>query len=354
MKLDDVTKVVTSYELVKQQAKSISLTGTSSSVVPETTSLSGVNKIKHLSSKSCTRCGRSGHFANDASCPARMKECIKCKRVGHFAAQCRSLTLQKHRQPIKQETRWSNKRFKPHQMNEIETSDDMDDKNFLFSISDGGELIHIRLGGVILQVLVDFGCKKNIVDEKSWNYIKANEAKIFIQTNNCNEVFLPYEENAKPLTLLGKFDTTISMDDAGRILEKIATFYVVKGGQQCLLGRSTATDLGVLFIGLPSIHGVNAVSAVAVQPFPKIKGIRVKIPIDESVQSVCQPPRRPPIALMAKVEEKINYLLASDIIERVEGGCSWVSPLVIVVKDNGDLRLCVDMRRANAAIVRER
>lgn len=90
------------------------------------------------------------------------------------------------------------------------------------------------------------------------------------------------------------------------------------------------------------------------QPFPKIKGIQVKIPIDESVSPVCQQPRRPPIALMTKVEDKLNSLLVRDIIERVEGGCSWVSPLVTVVKDNGDLRLCVDMRRANAAILRER
>ena len=57
---------------------------------------------------------------------------------------------------------------------------------------------------------------------------------------------------------------------------------------------------------------------------------------------------------MTKIEDKLNSLLASDIIEPVVGGCPWVSPLVTVVKDNGDLRLCVDMRRANAAIVRER
>ncbi|XP_058828130.1 uncharacterized protein K02A2.6-like [Topomyia yanbarensis] len=57
---------------------------------------------------------------------------------------------------------------------------------------------------------------------------------------------------------------------------------------------------------------------------------------------------------MVKIEDKLNSLLANDIIEPVEGGCQWVSPLVTVIKDNGDLRLCVDMRRANVAILRER
>ncbi|XP_055604269.1 uncharacterized protein K02A2.6-like [Uranotaenia lowii] len=90
------------------------------------------------------------------------------------------------------------------------------------------------------------------------------------------------------------------------------------------------------------------------RPFPKIKGVQIEIPIDKSVAPVCQHPRRPPIALLSKIEEKLTSLLVSDIIEPVEGGCQWVSPLVTVVKDNGDLRLCVDMRRANQAILRER
>ena len=43
-----------------------------------------------------------------------------------------------------------------------------------------------------------------------------------------------------------------------------------------------------------------------------------------------------------------------DIIEPVEGPTPWVSPVVVVPKPSGDIRLCVDMRKANEAIVRER
>jgi len=41
-------------------------------------------------------------------------------------------------------------------------------------------------------------------------------------------------------------------------------------------------------------------------------------------------------------------------MEDVEGPTPWVSPLVAVPKSNGDVRVCVDMRRANAAVIRER
>ena len=50
---------------------------------------------------------------------------------------------------------------------------------------------------------------------------------------------------------------------------------------------------------------------------------------------------------------KVNELLENDIIERVEGPTTWISPVVVAPKPSGDIRLCVDMRIANEAIVRE-
>ncbi|XP_053954964.1 uncharacterized protein K02A2.6-like [Anastrepha ludens] len=46
-------------------------------------------------------------------------------------------------------------------------------------------------------------------------------------------------------------------------------------------------------------------------------------------------------------------MLALDIIEPVSGPTSWISPIVIVFKEGGEMRLCIDMRRANQAVLRE-
>lgn len=53
------------------------------------------------------------------------------------------------------------------------------------------------------------------------------------------------------------------------------------------------------------------------------------------------------------MNSKIYGLLQKDIIEKVEGPSDLISPVVPILKADGDVRLCIDMRRANLAIKRE-
>ena len=142
---------------------------------------------------------------------------------------------------------------------------------------------------------------------------------------------------------------------------------VVKKGR-CLLGYSTAKDLGILCIGpgasLPAddCNQVEDTFAEKIktkypnvfQGVGKLKGFKLKLHIDPTVPPTAQKVRRIPFALRDKVTAKTNELMKEDIIEKVEGPTTWVSPVVITPKSSGEIRLCVDMRRANEAIIRER
>lgn len=87
----------------------------------------------------------------------------------------------------------------------------------------------------------------------------------------------------------------------------------------------------------------------------KLKSKTVKLHINPNVKPVAQRNRRTPFHLRAKVEKEIKTLLENDIIEEVKNEPTpWVSPIVTPPKQNGDVRLCVDMREANKAIERER
>ena len=52
--------------------------------------------------------------------------------------------------------------------------------------------------------------------------------------------------------------------------------------------------------------------------------------------------------------EKLKLLEELDIIEIDNGPTSWINPLVALEKPNGDIRICLDMRQANRAILREK
>lgn len=78
----------------------------------------------------------------------------------------------------------------------------------------------------------------------------------------------------------------------------------------------------------------------------------VDIPIKANSEAVIQPYRRVPVPLENAVGKKIDELLQQGIIEPVNGPSKWISPVVVVPKEN-DVRLCVDMRRANEAVERE-
>ena len=73
------------------------------------------------------------------------------------------------------------------------------------------------------------------------------------------------------------------------------------------------------------------------------------------MKPVAQPVHRILFGLRKKVEKKLEELLQADIFEEVpEGPTGWISLLVVVPKNDGDVRVCVDILRANEAIIRER
>lgn len=72
------------------------------------------------------------------------------------------------------------------------------------------------------------------------------------------------------------------------------------------------------------------------------------------MQAVAQPIRRVPYHLGDKLGDKQDELVKLDVIEKVSGPSSWVSPVVVVPKPSGDIRLCVDVRQDNRAVKRER
>lgn len=361
--LNELTKMVNSYSSVKFQASQMKPAEQPLPLNTISKSRPLNNRYTPKSTSECSRCGWRGHTANDQKCPAKNKVCDRCLKTGHFAKRCKT-PQDGQRFKREDQARDQDRDAKRRRINSIQHQEDSKEEqnqtSFLYDISDREEIIWVRVGGVFCQMMIDSGSAKNIIDEQTWRNLMIQGLQMKNPRNDCSFTFKPYGQSSKPLKVLKVFEADISVTDVDNRAITIATFFVVAEGSQSILGKDTAKSLGVLLIGLPSVRSptINAISGDQVgdnvkRPFPKIKGVQLCIPIDKTVAPIAQHARRPPLALLDRIEEKLNMLLMADIIEPVQEYSQWVSPLVAIVKDNGDLRLCVDMRRANEAIRRE-
>ena len=69
-----------------------------------------------------------------------------------------------------------------------------------------------------------------------------------------------------------------------------------------------------------------------------------------------QKSHRTPYHFREKVKQKVKRLLDADVIEKVPADqhTTWLLPVVIVPKESGEIRLCIDMRYPSTAIKRIR
>jgi ribonuclease HI len=78
------------------------------------------------------------------------------------------------------------------------------------------------------------------------------------------------------------------------------------------------------------------------------RGVVCDIELEEGAQPIAQRPRRIPNEQLPKVYELLRKLLLAGLIE--DSDSEWASPIVLVRKKNGDIRLCIDYRRVNQLI----
>ena len=72
--------------------------------------------------------------------------------------------------------------------------------------------------------------------------------------------------------------------------------------------------------------------------------------INPDVKPVVQSLRRIPLALRGEVSLELKRMESEAIIEKVVSS-PWVSNLVVVRKKSGEIRLCVDLRQVNKAVI---
>ena len=144
-------------------------------------------------------------------------------------------------------------------------------------------------------------------------------------------------EQVSPLEVSGTFTVDITMGN--KCVSAEVT--VVKGQGESLLGREMATELGVLKLKIP-LNSVVDYSELMTRykdvftGIGKLKDFQLNLHIDQRVQRVAQPLRRPAFSLREKIEKKLmnfsrKILLRKLKVQRLGKTLLWWCPSPMVM-----------------------
>ena len=281
----------------------------------------------------CYRCGDKGHKANDKNCRAKDAHCSSCNKIGHFARVCQSTKVNFVTETEQDDTEFAeHERYEPVQ---------------ILNISANNIKCTVNVNHAPVEMIFDTGSPVSLIP-----------ADVF-DKHYCRDALLPPRSGVQlttylhePIPIIGMFPASVSHDSSTTCE---ALLYVVERGS-CILGRDLITALRLTLQD-------NVVMNIALSlesEFPQLfrDGIGLAKGYVHRVKTKPVPPvqhklRRLPFAIRDKVSAELERLVEADIIEPVDAS-EWISPLVVVHKKNGDIRLCVDLRNVNEAIVEDK
>ena len=327
-------------------------------------------------SGNCWRCGDKGHMGRNCQ-KSRNHVCGNCGFKGHFESCCRTVVdgsadNQQHNQQSHGQTRGRGRgrgqsrgrgRGGSHNVRNVNDCDNSgeqveNDDFYVFSAREEkkSNTLTLFIDDALVDVIIDSGANCNLISEDVLNSVCSRKPR-----SNCAKKVYPYGSDA-PLKLIGKTECVVYVPETGKT-EHI-DFYIVPGNHPTLIGHTVSEKLGILRIGVNNCNvkppsddqkeELRRKYPKIFQGLGKLKGYQLKLHIDESVYPVAQPVRRIPFSRRKRLMNKLDELEKLGVIEKVNGPTSWVNPLVVVEKESGDVRVCLDMRRANQAIVREK
>ncbi|XP_062538828.1 uncharacterized protein K02A2.6-like [Armigeres subalbatus] len=213
------------------------------------------------------------------------------------------------------------------------------------------------------EFLIDSGAQVNTLTEESFKILHGTQKYRDGVYNIQERSDRPLEGygSAGEINVMYTFGAFLTVsEDRTILLEK---FYVVRECRS-LLGRQTATRYSILLLGLQVPvessrfglqHMKREIAMVeTIESFPKFNIPPIEISYDKTRPACRNIYMNIPPAVKPLVEQRLQHLLSSNIIEKVteDMNTSFCSSMLVVPKGRNDIRLVIDLRGPNRYINR--
>ncbi|UYV68351.1 K02A2.6-like [Cordylochernes scorpioides] len=307
-----------------------------------TPSFSGASKPK------CYRCGLDTHSAQE--CGAKKMTCSYCNKLGHLFRACRNRPNQNNNRNHKNFNQTKVKTIQEENKTEVGESSDE------YTYYTGAENKEkVQIDGSEINMIIDTGSDRTFI---SYNkMLELYGHKIMPKLHDTTRTFFAYGQD-RPLPCYGYFNAVISWKE-NSFSEEI---YVIDKKVESLLGGKASFELGII----KRVNHVNESMSTNIETLVQehehlfhglgtIKGYSHKVTLKDNYRPIAQRCRRIPYAMVEAVNQELDKMLENGIIEEVHQGSEWVSNIIVVPKrDSEEIRLCIDLREVNKAILRER
>lgn len=295
---------------------------------------SQVDAGQRRNTKECSRCATRHPLYQ---CPGYGKTCAKCKKVNHFARACKS-----------------NRKSKIEQI--VQNDNDSATEFFIGCINTKSRnewneqlILHNKK---CLTVKLDTGAQCNVLPIYTYNNLKLSKSKIVKSDAKLTKY------GGSPITVIGKCHLRCKTRKG---IEANIEFQIVNEKAPAALGLPTLESLNL-------VRKVNIIENKKYMTKPKndcigfvqgsglITDCEYDIKLKPNSVAHIEPCRRVPFKFLSKEREQLQKELKrmekKQIIEKVHEPTQWVNALVIVMKKDGSLRICLDPHYLNLAIQR--
>lgn len=315
-------------------------------------------------SNSCTRCGTQHQPRN---CPAYGRTCGRCGRRNHYSNLCTAPApqLQPRSQTRGQPGRFGRGRNRNRgrgrggtQVHSIDEYDTEYETYYIDTLEQDNAtawFAPIGIGSDKVQMKLDSGADTNCMPLNVFRKLTGHQQ-------------IPVHRSNAKLSGYGKY----SIDHVGKVNLRCKAkngrsaaydFYVTTADGPPILGREACSELGLVklihtnnlnsrlkkFMSQEQLVNENSDVFNGLGQFKEPYDIKLKPDVSPKVH----PPRRVPLAIHARLKQKLDEMESTGVIRKTTKPTDWVNSLVVVEKKDKSLRLCLDPKDLNLAIKRE-